>query len=161
MLILDDYTCSSVLNFFLLMQIYWLQNVAISLVHPLYVGWKKADALECGRYVHVLERLVEPERVIIFKVPWVDDKGEAHVNRGFRVQFNQALGPYKGGLRFHPSVNLSVVKFLAFEQVPPLSLSGPSVDSFLPAWHYSKESYLFEKDGRKSSWISDKTWRLA
>lgn len=86
----------------------------------LYVGWKKADALECGRYVHVLERLVEPERVIIFKVPWVDDKGEAHVNRGFRVQFNQALGPYKGGLRFHPSVNLSVVKFLAFEQVPPL-----------------------------------------
>lgn len=70
-----------------------------------------------GRYVHVLERLVEPERVVIFKVPWVDDKGEAHVNRGFRVQFNQALGPYKGGLRFHPTVNLSVVKFLAFEQV--------------------------------------------
>jgi glutamate dehydrogenase (NADP+) len=61
--------------------------------------------------------MVEPERVIIFRVPWVDDKGEAHVNRGFRVQFNQALGPYKGGLRFHPSVNLSVMKFLAFEQV--------------------------------------------
>jgi hypothetical protein len=75
------------------------------------------DAIGCGRYVHVLERLVEPERVVIFKVPWVDDKGEAHVNRGFRVQFNQALGPYKGGLRFHPTVNLSVVKFLAFEQV--------------------------------------------
>lgn len=93
----------------------------------LVVDWKKSDALECGRYVHVLERLVEPERVIIFKVPWVDDKGEAHVNRGFRVQFNQALGPYKGGLRFHPSVNLSVVKFLAFEQVPPLWLLGPSV----------------------------------
>jgi len=55
--------------------------------------------------------------VIIFRVPWVDDKGEAHVNRGFRVQFNQALGPYKGGLRFHPSVNLSIMKFLAFEQV--------------------------------------------
>ncbi len=69
------------------------------------------------RFVHVLERLVEPERVIIFRVPWVDDKGEAHVNRGFRVQFNQALGPYKGGLRFHPSVNLSIMKFLAFEQV--------------------------------------------
>lgn len=61
--------------------------------------------------------MVEPERVIIFRVPWVDDKGEAHVNRGFRVQFNQALGPYKGGLRFHPSVNLSIMKFLAFEQV--------------------------------------------
>jgi len=75
------------------------------------------DAIGCDRYVHVLERLVEPERVVIFKVPWVDDKGEAHVNRGFRVQFNQALGPYKGGLRFHPTVNLSVVKFLAFEQV--------------------------------------------
>ncbi len=70
-----------------------------------------------GRFVHVLDRMVEPERVIIFRVPWVDDKGEAHVNRGFRVQFNQALGPYKGGLRFHPSVNLSVMKFLAFEQV--------------------------------------------
>lgn len=75
------------------------------------------DTISCGRYVHVFERLVEPERVTIFKVPWVDDKGEAHVNRGFRVQFNQALGPYKGGLRFHPTVNLSVVKFLAFEQV--------------------------------------------
>jgi glutamate dehydrogenase (NADP+) len=69
------------------------------------------------QFVHVLDRMVEPERVIIFRVPWVDDKGEAHVNRGFRVQFNQALGPYKGGLRFHPSVNLSVMKFLAFEQV--------------------------------------------
>jgi glutamate dehydrogenase/leucine dehydrogenase len=77
-----------------------------------------SDAVLCyGRFVHVLDRMVEPERVIIFRVPWVDDKGEAHVNRGFRVQFNQALGPYKGGLRFHPSVNLSVMKFLAFEQV--------------------------------------------
>lgn len=59
--------------------------------------------------------------MVIFKVSWVDDKGEAHVNRGFRVQFNQALGPYKGGLRFHPTVNLSVMKFLAFEQVIFLS----------------------------------------
>jgi glutamate dehydrogenase (NADP+) len=67
---------------------------------------------------------VEPERVIIFRVPWVDDKGEAHVNRGFRVQFNQALGPYKGGLRFHPSVNLSIMKFLAFEQTLKNSLSS-------------------------------------
>lgn len=82
----------------------------------------------------MLERLVEPERVVIFKVPWVDDKGEAHVNRGFRVQFNQALGPYKGGLRFHPTVNLSVVKFLAFEQViilPFLVLSQFSLYSTL------------------------------
>ncbi|CAM6050773.1 unnamed protein product [Sphagnum compactum] len=76
------------------------------------------------QFVHVLERLVEPERVIIFRVPWVDDKGEAHVNRGFRVQFNQALGPYKGGLRFHPSVNLSIMKFLAFEQTLKNSLSS-------------------------------------
>jgi glutamate dehydrogenase/leucine dehydrogenase len=69
------------------------------------------------RYVHVLERLMEPERVIMFRVPWVDDKGEMHVNRGFRVQFNQALGPYKGGLRFQPGVNLSIMKFLGLEQV--------------------------------------------
>ncbi len=65
----------------------------------------------------ILERLVEPERQILFRVPWVDDSGKVQVNRGFRVQFNSALGPYKGGLRFHPSVNLSVVKFLGFEQV--------------------------------------------
>jgi len=64
----------------------------------------------------ILERIVEPERVIIFRVPWVDDQGEIQVNRGFRVQMNSAIGPYKGGLRFHPSVNLSVLKFLAFEQ---------------------------------------------
>lgn len=65
----------------------------------------------------VLERLCEPERVIMFRVPWVDDNGQVHVNRGYRVQFNGALGPYKGGLRFHPSVNLSILKFLGFEQV--------------------------------------------
>ncbi len=65
----------------------------------------------------LLERMVEPERVIMFRVPWVDDKGEVHVNRGFRVEMNSAIGPYKGGLRFHPSVNLGVLKFLAFEQV--------------------------------------------
>ncbi|MEE6186987.1 NAD(P)-specific glutamate dehydrogenase [Mycovorax composti] len=72
----------------------------------------------------ILERIVEPERVIIFRVPWVDDQGEIQVNRGFRVQMNSAIGPYKGGLRFHPSVNLSVLKFLAFEQIFKNSLTG-------------------------------------
>jgi len=65
----------------------------------------------------ILERLVEPERVIMFRVPWVDDRGEIHVNRGYRIEMNSAIGPYKGGLRFHASVNLSILKFLAFEQV--------------------------------------------
>ena len=64
----------------------------------------------------ILERMVEPERIIIFRVPWMDDRGEIQINRGFRVQMNSAIGPYKGGLRFHPSVNLSIMKFLAFEQ---------------------------------------------
>jgi len=71
----------------------------------------------------LLERLVEPERVIMFRVPWVNDKGEVQVNRGFRVQMNSAIGPYKGGLRFHPSVNLGILKFLAFEQVFKNSLT--------------------------------------
>lgn len=66
---------------------------------------------------NILLRMIEPERTIIFRVPWVDDAGEIHVNRGFRVEMNSAIGPYKGGLRFHPSVNLSILKFLAFEQV--------------------------------------------
>ncbi|MEC9373723.1 MAG: Glu/Leu/Phe/Val dehydrogenase dimerization domain-containing protein, partial [Planctomycetota bacterium] len=65
----------------------------------------------------VLERIVEPERIIAFRVTWTDDDEQVHVNRGFRVQFSSALGPYKGGLRFHPSVNLSVLKFLGFEQI--------------------------------------------
>ena len=65
----------------------------------------------------VIERIIEPERVIMFRVPWVDDKGQVQVNRGFRVEFNSAIGPYKGGLRFHPSVNLGILKFLGFEQV--------------------------------------------
>lgn len=65
----------------------------------------------------IVERLIEPDRVLTFKVPWVDDEGKVHVNRGFRVQFNNAIGPYKGGLRFHPSVNLSTLKFLGFEQI--------------------------------------------
>lgn len=71
----------------------------------------------------ILERIVEPERVIMFRVPWVDDKGEVQVNRGFRVQYNSALGPYKGGIRLHPSVNLSILKFLGFEQVFKNSLT--------------------------------------
>ncbi|WP_440879667.1 NADP-specific glutamate dehydrogenase [Tenacibaculum sp. C7A-26P2] len=71
----------------------------------------------------LLERMVEPERVIMFRVPWVDDKGETQVNRGYRVEFNSAIGPYKGGLRFHPSVNLSILKFLGFEQVFKNSLT--------------------------------------
>src|SRR5438874_2648353 len=69
------------------------------------------------RKAKVLERIIEPERVIMFRVPWQDDKGEIHVNRGFRIQMNSAIGPYKGGLRFHPTVNLGILKVLAFEQV--------------------------------------------
>src|SRR5438309_4793247 len=65
----------------------------------------------------LLERVVEPERVLMFRVPWTDDRGEIQVNRGFRIEMNSAIGPYKGGLRFHPSVNLGILKFLAFEQV--------------------------------------------
>ncbi|MDX5360029.1 MAG: NADP-specific glutamate dehydrogenase [Alphaproteobacteria bacterium] len=80
--------------------------------HPGYL----ADAL--------IARICEPERQIIFRVPWVDDKGQVHINRGFRVQFNSALGPYKGGLRFHPSVNLGIVKFLGFEQIFKNALTG-------------------------------------
>ena len=69
------------------------------------------------RQARIMERLIEPERVIMFRVPWMDDHGDVHVNRGFRIEMNSAIGPYKGGLRFHPSVNLSILKFLAFEQV--------------------------------------------
>ncbi|HLS04279.1 MAG TPA: Glu/Leu/Phe/Val dehydrogenase dimerization domain-containing protein, partial [Actinomycetales bacterium] len=72
----------------------------------------------------VLERICEPERQIIFRVPWTDDAGKVHINRGFRVEFNSALGPYKGGLRFHPSVYLGIVKFLSFEQIFKNALTG-------------------------------------
>ena len=87
-----------------------VQEVAESLTlvlerHPEYVKAK------------ILERMIEPERVIMFRVPWQDDKGEIRINRGFRIEMNSAIGPYKGGLRFHPSVNLGILKFLAFEQV--------------------------------------------
>ena len=73
---------------------------------------------------NILDRIVTPERVIIFRVPWVDDNGSVHVNLGYRIQFNSAIGPYKGGLRFHPTVNLGVLKFLAFEQIFKNSLTG-------------------------------------
>jgi len=79
--------------------------------HPVYESQK------------ILERMVEPERTIIFRVPWIDDEGQNHVNRGYRVEFNSAIGPYKGGLRFHPSVNLSILKFLGFEQTFKNSLT--------------------------------------
>ena len=81
---------------------------------------KRPDLQKAG----ILQRIVEPERVIQFRVPWVDDAGNVQVNRGFRVQFNSAIGPYKGGLRFHPSVNLSIIKFLGFEQIFKNSLTG-------------------------------------
>ncbi len=79
----------------------------------------------------VFERMLEPERQILFRVPWVDDRGEVQVNRGYRVEFNSAIGPYKGGLRFHPSVNLGIIKFLGFEQVFKNSLTT------LPMWRES------------------------
>jgi glutamate dehydrogenase (NADP+) len=93
-----------------------VQEVAESLVlvmerHPEY------------RHAKVLERIIEPERVFMFRVPWLDDRGQVQVNRGFRIQMNSAIGPYKGGLRFHPSVNLGILKFLAFEQVFKNSLT--------------------------------------
>lgn len=75
----------------------------------------------------ILERVVEPERQIIFRVPWIDDEGRLHVNRGYRVQFSSVLGPYKGGLRFHPSVNLSIIKFLGFEQIFKNALTGQGI----------------------------------
>ena len=84
-----------------------------------YVVDKHPEWEEAG----LMERFVEPERIIIFRVPWVDDNGKVQVNRGYRVQFNSAIGPYKGGLRFHPSVNLSVIKFLGFEQILKNSLT--------------------------------------
>jgi len=86
--------------------------------------WDTANANpEYGKF-NILDRIVVPDRTIIFRVPWMDDKNEVHVNLGYRIQFNSAIGPYKGGLRFHPSVNLGILKFLAFEQVFKNSLTG-------------------------------------
>ena len=81
---------------------------------------KRPELVECK----IIERICEPERQVIFRVPWQDDHGEIHVNRGFRIQFNSALGPYKGGLRFHPSVNVGIIKFLGFEQTFKNALTG-------------------------------------
>ena len=89
---------------------------SLELVIDKHPEWEKAA---------LIERFVEPERVIEFRVPWVDDSGEVHVNRGFRVQYNSAIGPYKGGLRFHPSVNLSVIKFLGFPEREPFRHQVP------------------------------------
>lgn len=85
--------------------------------------WPVLDRRPEYRKAKILERIVEPERVILFRVPWVDDRGEVQVNRGFRIEMNSVIGPYKGGLRFHPSVNLGILKFLAFEQVFKNSLT--------------------------------------
>ena len=79
--------------------------------------WEVYEANPIFQDANVLERLVEPDRVIMFRVPWTLDTGEVVVNRGYRVEFNSSIGPYKGGLRFHPSVNLSILKFLGFEQI--------------------------------------------
>ena len=87
---------------------------SLQLVVPNHPEWEEAG---------LMERFVEPERIVIFRVPWVDDNGKVQVNRGYRVQFNSAIGPYKGGLRFHPSVNLSIIKFLGFEQILKNSLT--------------------------------------
>jgi glutamate dehydrogenase (NADP+) len=84
---------------------------------------KVLDARPEYRKKKVLERIIEPERVIMFRIPWMDDQGDVHVNRGFRIEMNSAIGPYKGGLRFHPSVNLGILKFLAYEQVFKNSLT--------------------------------------
>jgi len=91
--------------------------------------WEVLESLEPvieahPEYRSIVERIVEPERLIHFRVPWVDDEGNVRVNRGFRIQFNGAIGPYKGGLRFHPTVNTSILKFLAFEQIFKNSLTG-------------------------------------
>jgi glutamate dehydrogenase (NADP+) len=85
--------------------------------------WPVYESNPKYKQAKILDRIVEPERVIIFRVPWVDDQGEVHVNRAFRVEFNSAIGPYKGGLRFHPSVNLGILKFLGFEQIFKNSLT--------------------------------------
>ena len=91
---------------------------------------------EVYRREALLERMVEPERVVMFRVPWVDDQGQVQVNKGYRVQFNSAIGPYKGGLRLHPSVNLGIIKFLGFEQVfnlysPQVYSTGDIIDTYV------------------------------
>ena len=109
----------------------------------------------------ILERLSEPDRVFMFRVPWLDDKGKVRVNRGFRIEFSNAIGPYKGGLRFHPTVNLGILKFLGFEQVFKNSLTtlpmggGKGGSDFDPKGKSDNEvmkfcqSFMSERAGRR------------
>lgn len=96
-------------------------QAATEILESLEVVFEKHPEYEAAG---LLERFIEPERIIMFRVPWVDDNGKVHVNKGYRVQYNGAIGPYKGGLRFHPSVNLSILKFLGLEQILKNSLTG-------------------------------------
>src|SRR6185369_12991770 len=104
----------------------------------------------------IIERICEPERQIIFRVPWQDDKGRVHINRGFRVEFNSSLGPYKGGLRFHPSVYLGIIKFLGFEQIFKNSLTGlPIGGESDPLWQPPDWMYLetAQQNGLHVQWL--------
>jgi len=109
----------------------------------------------------LLERITEPERVIIFRVPWEDDNGQIHVNRGYRVQFNGAIGPYKGGLRFHPSVYLGIIKFLGFEQILKNSLTGLPIGgkSFNKKRNEIDEHFLFLIFNRWQRWFRFRSTR--
>jgi glutamate dehydrogenase (NADP+) len=110
------------------------------------------------RKAKILERIAEPERVILFRVPWVDDKGEIQINKGYRIQMNSAIGPYKGGLRFHPTVNLSILKFLAFEQVFKNSLTtlpmggGKGGSNFDPKGKSDREVMAFCQSFMSELW---------
>ena len=99
-------------------EFYQAAEEVLESLRPLMVKYPKY------RQHKIIERIVEPERQILFRVNWVDDNGEIQVNKGFRIEFNSALGPYKGGLRFHPSVNAGVIKFLGFEQIFKNALTG-------------------------------------
>ena len=101
----------------------------------------------------ILERLVEPERQIIFRVPWVDDSGKVQVNKGYRVQFSSSIGPYKGGIRFHPSVNLGIIKFLGFEQVFKNSLTGLPIGG-------GKGGADFDPKGKSDNELYDRTLQV-
>ena len=101
----------------------------------------------------ILERIVEPERLITFRVPWVDDQGKVQVNRGFRVQYNSAIGPFKGGLRFHPTVNASIIKFLGFEQIFKNALTGQPIGG-------GKGGADFDPKGKSDGEIQENTRRL-
>ena len=107
---------------------YSYQPVFLQAVQEVFMSLQPALDKEPNyqRY-KILERIVEPERIIGFRVEWVDDKGEVQINRGYRVQYNSALGPYKGGLRFHPSVNIGILKFLGFEQIFKNSLTDLAI----------------------------------